>query len=109
MKVRFYSPDDEWSADDVKITAPETLEIIRKTLDTDGPVIVEHWFYRGACAPDRMVFDDFEEFVGYLNTHANAGDAIHVWNFSAVCTNDNELAHGKCPDEHGRVPFRGAY
>jgi len=28
MKVRFYSPDDEWSADDVKITAPETLEII---------------------------------------------------------------------------------
>ena len=50
MRTRFCSEDDGWTADGRKITAPEALDAVRRCLDADGPVIVEHWFYRGSCA-----------------------------------------------------------
>lgn len=108
MKTLYRSEDDDWNADGAKITAPETLDAIRRCLD-DSPIIVEHWFYRGSRGPDRLIFDDYDDFLEYLNTHARAGDSIHTWNFAALCLDDNELAHGKCPDDNGLVPRRGAY
>jgi hypothetical protein len=109
MKTRFHSDDDGWTADGLKITAPAAMDAIRRCVDEIGPVIVEHRFYRGSCAPARMVFDDFEAFSAYLDAHAFAGDAIHVWCFAAVCRDDNALTFGKCPDDNGLVPARGAY
>jgi hypothetical protein len=109
MKTRFRREEDGWTADGRKISDPETLDAIRRCLEAEGPIIVEHWFYRGSCAPDRLVFDGYEEFVEYLESRTYAGDAIHVWSFAAACRDDNELASGKCPDEDGRVPRRGAY
>jgi hypothetical protein len=109
MKSRFYSAADGWSAEGPKITSPEVLSQIRDYLDNSGPIIVEHRLYRGSSAPDRLIFDDFDSFHGYLNSQAFAGDAIHVWGFEAVCSDDNRLAHGKCPDDNGMVPKGGAY
>ena len=109
MKTRFRSEADGWTADGRKINSPEALEVIQRCLDKEGSVIIEHWFYRGSSAPNRAVFDDFEELMAYLNEHAYAGDSIYVWSFSAVCLDDNTLASGKCPDEDGLVPLRGAY
>jgi hypothetical protein len=57
---RIRDKDYEWIPDGRKITSPANLEVIRKTLEVDGPIIVEHWFYCGASAPDRLVFDDFD-------------------------------------------------
>jgi hypothetical protein len=109
MRIRWQVEADEWTTDGRKINSPENLELIRKTLEDEGPIIVEHWFYYGSSAPDRFVFDDYDEFVEYLEGKAWAGDAIHVWSFAAVCKDENELASGKCPDDSGRVPKRGAY
>lgn len=109
MKTRFYNEDDGWTADGPNITAPEVMDAVRRCLDYEGPIIVEHWFYRGSCAPNRAIFDDVEAFSAYLDAHASAGDAIHVWSFAAVCRNENGLASGKCPNENGLVPTRGAY
>lgn len=109
MKIRFFNETDEWTTDGSRITDPQHLDTIRKTLEDVGPVIVEHWFYRGATAPERFVFDEFEDFTTYLDMRACAGDAIDVWSFSALCKMDNRLAGGKCPDDAGRVPKRGAY
>jgi hypothetical protein len=106
MKTRFRSEDDGWTAGGRKITAPEFLETIRVCLEDQGPVIVEHWFYRGSCSPDRLVFSNIDTFVEYLDTHASAGDAIHVWSFASGRRDDNELASGKCPDEWGLIPKR---
>jgi hypothetical protein len=108
MNTRFRSEEDGWTAEGRKITTPEVLATIRRCLDDQGPVIVEHWFYRGSCAPDRLVMGDFDAFVEYLETRTSAGDAIHVWSFASVCRDDNELASGKCPDGEGLVPTRGA-
>jgi len=91
-----------------KITAQEQLDRIREACEHSGPIVVKHWFYRGASAPDHLLFGDFEEFEEYL-AKASAGDAIDIWDISSVCTTSNRLAGGKCPDEDGRVPKRGAY
>jgi len=58
--------------------------------------------------PDRLTFEDFDEFLAWLDG-TGEGDAIWVWDFSAVCRDDNVLAHGKCPDERGWVPAGGPY
>jgi hypothetical protein len=109
MRARFHCEDDGWVADGRKITAAEALEAIRRCTEDEGPIIVEHWFYRGSCVPERAVFDDVEAFVDYLDTHAFAGDVIDVWSFAVVCRDDNKLASGKCPNDDGLVPTRGAY
>ena len=109
MKIHFRNETDEWTADGHSITAPDVIEAIRRCLEKQGPILVEHWFYRGGSAPDRFVFDDYQAFLDYLDAKAYAGDAIHVWSFDAACRNDNQLAYGKCPDENGLVPRRGAY
>ena len=67
---------DEWTSNGEKISAPEKLAAIKKVLEKDGPVLVEHRFLRGACSPHNAVFDDYEEFIAYLTEHARAGDKI---------------------------------
>lgn len=99
---------DEWTVGGRNITSPESLEIVRQTLE-EAPIIMEHWFFYGSSSPDRLVFDDFDNFIEYLNTKAFAGDAIHIWNFSEVCKDDNTITNGKCPAEDGRIPKKGAY
>src|SRR5579864_1675027 len=104
MKVRFFSEADQRTFDGVKINTPENIQTIRNILENVGPIIVEHWFYRGSSAPDRVVFDDFEDFEQYVNAKTSAGDAIDIWSFAAVCTRQSRLVFGKCPDDQGRVP-----
>jgi hypothetical protein len=98
---------DEWTTGGKNVLAPEVLQKIEVTLK-NSPVIVEHWFYRGGRAPARLVFDDYEDFIGYINSTSKPGDAIYVWDFS-LCREDNHLAMGKVPDAQGRTPRRGAY
>ena len=107
MKVRVEA--DDWSPDGRKILSEENLAVIRKTLEDEGPIILEHWHYRGARSPDRLVFDDLDDFTEYVRGQARIGDAFHVWSYAAVCRDDNELAGGKFPDEDGCVPRKGAY
>jgi hypothetical protein len=56
MKVRCEA--DEWTTDGRKILSAENLEVIRRTLEDEGPIILEHWHYYGASPPDRLIFDD---------------------------------------------------
>ncbi len=109
MKIRFFNEADEWSANGPKINAPENLEAIRRVCEENGPIVVEHRFYRGASRPDHIAFDEWEDFEEYLNTKASAGDNIFVWNLHGLCTRENVLISGKCPDDQGRVPKKGAY
>ena len=107
MKVRVES--DDWTPNGRKILSPENLSTIRNTLDDEGPIIVEHWFYYGSRAPDRLVFDDYDDFVEYVKTKSAIGDAFHVWSYASMCKDDNSIANGKFPDVDGCVPLKGAY
>ena len=109
VAMSFRADVDEWAPDGRKILSAENLERIRRTLEEEGPIIVEHWFYRGSRSPGRLIFDDLDEFVGYVESHARSGDAFHVWSFASVCRDENVIASGKYPDEGGRVPKKGAY
>lgn len=109
MAEHFTYKPVEWTTQRSKINAPDRLQAIQEVLDKRGPIIAQHWFYYGGRAPDRLVFDDYDEFIEYLNSKAKAGDAFDVWSFADVCTRDNMLAEGKMPDEQGRVPVGGAY
>ena len=106
MTIRIAS--DNWVPHGRRIDATENLDAVRQCLER-GPVILEHWFYRGASAPARLVLDDFQDYVEYIHTRANPGDAIHVWDFTALCRDDNSVASGKRPDSDGCTPEGGAY
>ena len=109
MKSRFRNDADDWNPDGSKITSPEKLQAIKDTLEDNGPVIVEHWHYRGGCSPDRFIFEDYDEFLTWLQERTFAGDAVDVWSWETVCKWEQRLAEGKCPDDQGHVPRGGAY
>jgi hypothetical protein len=90
------------------LNSSENLDKIRGVLEKAGPIIIQHWHFYGARAPDCMAFADFCAFVEYLRTEAASGDAIDVWSMSDVCKPENRLAEGKCPDHDGRTPQGGA-
>ena len=108
MKTRWHAMADGWSTSGPVINSAENLAAIRATLEDRGPILVEWWHYRGSAAPDRLIFDAFDAFAAWL-AETTAGDAIWVWDWAAICRDDNALAHGKSPDESGQVPARGAY
>ena len=106
MRTR-YEPD-EWTEDGSKILSPENLSAIDQVLKR-GPIIVQHWFYRGASCPRLACFDDMEDFEEYLKENAVPGDAFDVWAFNDLCNSSNRIAEGKLPDQDGTVPRYGAY
>ncbi|MBA4149837.1 MAG: hypothetical protein H0X66_17115 [Verrucomicrobia bacterium] len=99
---------DRWGFDAPSISSPERLAAIKQALE-QSPIIVEHRFYRGSCAPDRLVFEDYEVFTEYLHAKVRPGDSLWFWRFDQLCRDDNCLTHGKFPDTDGMVPSGGAY
>jgi hypothetical protein len=106
MRTR-YEPDG-WTVDGAKILSPENVEKIKHAF-SKGPLIVQHWFYRGASAPSVFSFEEFEDFEAHLNENAVPVDAFDVWSFSEVCKTENMLAEAKLHDTDGCVPKGGAY
>ena len=89
------------------VTDPTFIDRLRDKLD-EGPVIVEHWHYRGSRGPSRFVTEEWEELLACI-MKAKPGDAFHFWIFDNACTDANEYGHGKVPDDDGCIPRRGAY
>lgn len=102
-----YEPDN-WTEEGSKILSEGNIEKIQAIL-TKGPIVVLHWFYRGASCPRVYGFDDFEEFDEHLKERALPGDAFDIWSFSEVCTQEKIIAAGKLHDTDGCVPSGGAY
>lgn len=100
---------DGWTVDGAKITDPQKLEAIRTTIERRGPLILEHKYYRAARGAKYFLFDDYSDFVDYLNTQPNVGDRLTAWMLCDVCRDEEAIAAGKYPDDEGRVPERGAY
>ena len=109
MKTLWRNESHEWSKNGDKITEPVKLAAIRECLEKRSPIIIEHWHYCGSRAASHRAFDDYDDFVEYLNSECIAGDAIDVWEFSSLCRSDNKLTSGKCPNENNEVPKSGAY
>ncbi len=65
-----YHEIDDWTSGEA-ITSQEKLKKIAEALDRTA-VIVEHRHYRGGRAPTRIFFDDYGEFLAYLNENAKA-------------------------------------
>lgn len=102
-----YEPD-HWTAAGFKITSQEGMEAIQGALDK-GPIIIQHWFYRGASSPFVLAVEVMDEFIKYVETKTSAGDILSVWSFPEVCTKDNYVVQGKVPDLDGTTPDGGAY
>jgi hypothetical protein len=105
----YVNEGDEWSTDGRNILSADQLEKIRAVLSGSGPVIVEHRHYRGSCAPDRLLFNEYDDLQAWLTKSAQPGDAFYLWDYADVCRDENTIASGKYPDSRGRVPRKGAY
>jgi hypothetical protein len=104
MRILYEGQSDGWTSGGKNITSPDTLDIIRRILDNEGPIIVEHHGYRAASSPDRLIFEDYDLFLKYINEHSYAGDLIVVWSFEAICKKENQAVEGYCPDDNGLIP-----
>jgi hypothetical protein len=107
VKIRAINEADNWRVGGETINSPLQLERIRQALSR-APIIVERGLYRGGSAPEHCVFEEYEEFMAYLEA-ASAGDTFDVWSWNTVCKPELTLARGKCPDDSGRTPEHGAY
>jgi hypothetical protein len=102
-----YEPDN-WTTDGKKILSEESVAKIQAVLSR-GPIIVQHWFYRGASCPRIFSFEDFEDFEAHLKTEAVPGDAFDIWSFNDVCKPADVITEGKLHDSDGCIPKGGAY
>jgi hypothetical protein len=102
-----HEPDD-WSVEEQKINSREQLAKVAAAIEK-SVVIVEHRHYRGSSAPNRLFFEEYDEFIDYLQKHGCEGDAFRIWSFDDVCCESNVVVEGKYPDSKGRVPRKGAY
>jgi hypothetical protein len=107
--VNMVNEDDDWSESGKSILSQENLEKFRHVLKEEGPLIIEHRLYRRSSAPQRLIFDEYDELIGYLQSRARPGDSFYAWSYVNVCNNENTIAMGKYPDDRGRTPKRGAY
>ncbi|BCT93667.1 hypothetical protein LYSHEL_26940 [Lysobacter helvus] len=95
------------SAGTSSILSTDSLEAVRRHLDSVGFISVLHWHLGGASHPTPLAFSDFDTFHGYLCERARPGDAIDVWPFPTDY--DHRLAQGKVPDADGNIHAGGAY
>lgn len=100
---------DKWTTDGSVILSQERISRLRKIIEDESAVIIEHRFYRGGRAPYRFVSDDFDDIEQYLKSKTTPGDSIYFWRFEDCCREDNIEVNGKVPDEFGKVPKRGSY
>ena len=98
---------DNWTTKGASIFAPEQLARVKQHLENVGFVVILWWHYRGASAPTRLTYDDFERFEAFLRTEPSPGDAIDVWAFPD--DPDQRIAAGKIPNDRGEVPTGGYY
>jgi len=108
MKTHYRVESDGWSPEGENILSPQNLALLQEKF-RQAPLIVEHKSYRGMSSPSRFVFEDFEEFMDYLNAKTYAGDAIYIWDFEGLCRDDTMTMRGKCPADDSCVPRGGAY
>lgn len=87
----------------------QTLEKLRRVIEEESAIIVEHRFFRLARSPNRIVFDSFPAFEKYFLQEASPGDRFLIWAFESCCRDDLVLVSGKKPDANGKVPLGGAY
>jgi len=109
FRVLDHHPNDGWSRDGERITDTAHLDRVRSAFAAFRILVIKHWHYRGARAPNHVVVEDFDEFLDYLKEHAVAGDAVDVYDITDAICDDRCVVSGKCPDGNGEVPSGGAY
>ena len=104
-----YEPDDWRKSEDGVFGSDQNLAHLEKEISKGKFLVCEHWHYRGASCPTRLLIEDFDEFIEYLENNAIAGDIIEVYDLSEVWNVKESIMSGKCPDELGEIPKGGAY
>lgn len=97
-----------WTSDGNRIT-DEAVRTKLRVIAARSALIVEHRFYMGGRAAHSFVCEDVDELEAYIAAHASPGDSFWVWDYVAVCRDDNAAVTGKVPDAEGRTPVGGAY
>ena len=107
--IHRHEPDD-WHSDGPFLTDKSALEKLQSLVQQGSTLIAEHWHYRGSRAPDRFIVEDYDDFLDYLKENAIAGDIVDVFDLTEAWQSKGEpLVSGKCPDERGEIPRKGAY
>ena len=103
-----YSRPENWISGFENLYAPEVQVRIRDILERHF-LIVEHWKLNAGSAPNKVVFDDYADFVRYLHEETRPGDNLWCWDWGQLLTSENAALHGKVPNNRGHGHRGGAY
>ena len=67
FRVLDHHPNDGWSRDGERITDTAHLDRVRSAFAAFRILVIKHWHYRGARAPNHVVVEDFDEFLAQLS------------------------------------------
>ena len=99
---------DEWTYEG-DVLQEDAFDVLRRTIEDESDLLVEHRFYRGARAPAKFVCGDYGELREYIKKNASPGDSFYFWAIERCCTVENSAVKGRVPDALGRIPRGGAY
>src|SRR2546422_781634 len=83
-----------WMKGRPNILSAEILSKIKGALER-GPVFGYHSIYCGGCSLNTWVFKAFEDFAGYLQLRAQAGDLFTVWSVHQLLERNLHLFSGE--------------
>lgn len=106
----FSSEADGWGAGGRRLTETD-LKLVQAVLEREGPVLLKHWFYGGASAPECHLFGEIGPLREYLKAKVLAGDALRIWSVEKLLEQQGmvTVVSCKCANGRGEVPSGGAY
>lgn len=94
---------------ELRIMKDSDLEDWSRFIDTESDLIVVHYFYRRATAPERMIFGGGEVLADYVRKEGRVGDCFYIWSFAECCTPELVKFAAIVPDADGNAPDDGVY
>ena len=98
MERREHTEDEEWL---VKGNFSEKLDKLEHDEYKTSCILLQHFHYKGGCAPNMEVLFDMEQVQEYIDQNTYAGDNIKVW----FVDEEGQSFEAIVPDNKNLIPY----
>jgi hypothetical protein len=100
---------NNWTHDPSSNIASEQNKTKIRDALTKGYIVLEHMHFGGGTGLDKLLIDEYEDFLTYIETKAKPGDQFVIYAIEDLFDRGLYLLKCKFPDDQGRTPRGGSY